>query len=268
MVITTGSPSPVANASGDPQIAHNDTRVKADHHHPVVRRLQPQTTSSRSVALAALAVVTQRVHQQQPETASPGGTRGRLGQRGARVRDCSDDASSFIVCRRSQPQLDAPAVALDRRGGSDLRRQLTHPAPVRVSASARSDACDQRAGGLGARAGLGADDLRVRPRRHRRPRLRSRTPPPGVGDMLPATTLPRRYLPRTAVSGSIVGRFGVVTQTTAVARGATPCGRDHAARPPRPRAGVPARDGTSRGGAGGRPRVAVFRSARRPTQAA
>jgi hypothetical protein len=156
MVITTGSPSPVANASGDPQIAHNDTRVKADHHDPVVRRLQPQTTSSRSVALAALAVVTQRVHQQQPEIASPGGTRGRLGQRGARVRDCSDDASSFIVCRRSQPQLDAPAVALDRRGGSDLRRQLTHPAPVRVSASARSDASDERA---------------VRPRRHPQPRL-------------------------------------------------------------------------------------------------
>jgi hypothetical protein len=46
-----------------PQIAHNDTRVKAGHHHPVVRRLQPQTTSSRSVALAALAVVTQRLHQ-------------------------------------------------------------------------------------------------------------------------------------------------------------------------------------------------------------
>jgi hypothetical protein len=33
-----------------------------------------------------------------------------------RVRDCSDDASSSIVCRRSQPQLDARAVALDRRG--------------------------------------------------------------------------------------------------------------------------------------------------------
>jgi len=46
-----------------PQIAHNDTRVKAGHHHHVVRRLQPQTTSSCSVALAALAVVAQRLHQ-------------------------------------------------------------------------------------------------------------------------------------------------------------------------------------------------------------
>jgi len=58
----------------------------------------------------------------------------------------------------------------------------------------------------------------------------------------------------------------LVDAVTPLSPGATPCERDHAASWPRRRAGVPARAGTARGGAGRRPRVAVFRSATRPTR--
>jgi hypothetical protein len=57
------------------------------------------------------------------------------------------------------------------RRGSDLRRHVAHPAPASVSPPSWCDARDERAGTLGARADLGAHDLRVRPRRHPQPRL-------------------------------------------------------------------------------------------------
>jgi integrase len=85
----------------------------------------------------------------------------RSGDRRGAARD--GDRAKLAVGLGGQERRDGRRCRRDRlmhqvsdlagsagRLASDLRRQLAHPAPVRVSASARSDASDQRAGGFGA----------------------------------------------------------------------------------------------------------------------
>jgi hypothetical protein len=62
-------------------------------------------------------------------------------------------------------QSTLPPLRLVRRGGSDLRRRVAHP----CTAASWCDARDERAGTFGSRADLGAQDLRMRPRRHPQP---------------------------------------------------------------------------------------------------
>jgi hypothetical protein len=65
MVVAIGSTEPGPDRHADPQIAHDDTPDKADHHHAVVRHSGHRTTSPRSVALTGPGVTTERVHQQE-----------------------------------------------------------------------------------------------------------------------------------------------------------------------------------------------------------